>query len=310
MADTIKLSLQQSEAAPSTKRRLFSCFVEMAQNIIHYSSETLTPRRRSKPKCDRDRSASAMPTIATTCCARIASPPPTSRRCAPSSNRCATMTLEEIKRAYQDTLRADQPEGSKGLGPGFPHRRARRERTARIRVRRGRKARRRDVLPESDRLTTSESAHERTTMENLHIAATADSPEVDFRFDAHALASRASRTPRTPPRSTATSSGACRSISRAAATGTTVTVDVSLIYFNSSSTKMLFALFDALQRGGETRRARRAQLASRCGRRHDRGVRRRAARRFPRARIPRPADRELMAVNDLFEAEEAALARR
>ena len=43
MADTIKLSLQKSEVASSTKRRLFSCFVEMAQNIIHYSSEALTP---------------------------------------------------------------------------------------------------------------------------------------------------------------------------------------------------------------------------------------------------------------------------
>jgi hypothetical protein len=30
-----------------------------------------------------------------------------------------TMTLEEIKRAYQTTLRADLPEGSKGSGLGF-----------------------------------------------------------------------------------------------------------------------------------------------------------------------------------------------
>jgi hypothetical protein len=30
-----------------------------------------------------------------------------------------TMTLEEIKRAYQDTLRAEVPEGSKGAGLGF-----------------------------------------------------------------------------------------------------------------------------------------------------------------------------------------------
>jgi hypothetical protein len=29
------------------------------------------------------------------------------------------MTLEEIKRAYQNTLRADLPEGSKGAGLGF-----------------------------------------------------------------------------------------------------------------------------------------------------------------------------------------------
>src|SRR5262249_37305273 len=43
MADTIKLSMKQSDSAPSTKRKLFSCFIEMAQNIIHYSSAALTP---------------------------------------------------------------------------------------------------------------------------------------------------------------------------------------------------------------------------------------------------------------------------
>src|SRR4029077_13149386 len=43
MADTIKLSLKQADATPNAKRKLFSCFVEMAQNVIHSSSESLTP---------------------------------------------------------------------------------------------------------------------------------------------------------------------------------------------------------------------------------------------------------------------------
>jgi hypothetical protein len=30
-----------------------------------------------------------------------------------------SMTLDEIKRAYQETLRAELPEGSKGAGLGF-----------------------------------------------------------------------------------------------------------------------------------------------------------------------------------------------
>ena len=53
MADTIKLSMKQADTSAAAKRKLFSCFVEMAQNIIHYSSAALTPataeRSRSPP---------------------------------------------------------------------------------------------------------------------------------------------------------------------------------------------------------------------------------------------------------------------
>jgi hypothetical protein len=119
MADTIKLSLQQSEAASSTRRRLFSCFVEMAQNIIHYSSEALTPATQSDKEVRQGsvcigQSAESYYLL---CANRVAAADVDALRAKLEPLR--TMTLDEIKRAYQQTLRADQSEGSKGSGLGF-----------------------------------------------------------------------------------------------------------------------------------------------------------------------------------------------
>lgn len=83
-------------------------------------------------------------------------------------------------------------------------------------------------------------------MENLHILATADSPEVDFKFDTHQLSLRGESY---PENAAAFYSGIIARINDYLAnvpTGTTIVVDVALVYFNSSSTKMLFSLFDAL----------------------------------------------------------------
>ena len=119
MADTIKLSMQQSDTAPSTKRKLFSCFVEMAQNIIHYSSKSLTPATQDD---DEIRQGSVCIGKAGDrfylLCANLVAASDVERlreRLEPLKS----MTLEEIKRAYQNTLRADLPEGSKGSGLGF-----------------------------------------------------------------------------------------------------------------------------------------------------------------------------------------------
>ncbi|HZP65097.1 MAG TPA: SiaB family protein kinase [Rudaea sp.] len=119
MADTIKLSLKQSEAAPSTKRKLFSCFVEMAQNIIHYSSETLTPQSQGDKEVRQGSLCigQAEDRYYLLCANRVAPGDVESLRAKLEPLR--TMTLEEIKRAYQDTLRADLAEGSKGAGLGF-----------------------------------------------------------------------------------------------------------------------------------------------------------------------------------------------
>lgn len=43
ISETIRARLDSGAAAGPTRRRIFSSFVEMSQNIMHYSSEALTP---------------------------------------------------------------------------------------------------------------------------------------------------------------------------------------------------------------------------------------------------------------------------
>lgn len=119
MADTVKLSMKQTDTTPSAKRKLFSCFIEMAQNIIHYSSKALSAAERDDGEIrhgsvcigqEGDR-------YYLLCSNRVAVSDvgPLQEKLEPLK----TMTLEEIKRAYQVTLRSEQPEGSKGAGLGF-----------------------------------------------------------------------------------------------------------------------------------------------------------------------------------------------
>lgn len=82
-------------------------------------------------------------------------------------------------------------------------------------------------------------------MDPLYIAASPTSPEVDFRFDQHALSLKGE----SYPENAAAFYGPIIERLRAylaSCHGATITVNVSLAYFNSSSTKMLFSLFEAL----------------------------------------------------------------
>jgi hypothetical protein len=95
-------------------------------------------------------------------------------------------------------------------------------------------------------------------MEPLFIAASPTSPEIDFRFDQHTLSIKGE----SYPENAAAFYGpviarvqayleSCKDIEAA------ITVNVSLAYFNSSSTKMLFSFFEALNdaavAGGQVR---------------------------------------------------------
>jgi hypothetical protein len=83
-------------------------------------------------------------------------------------------------------------------------------------------------------------------MNNLFIAATASSPEVDFRFDQHLLSLKGESYPENAAVFWGDIIGVLRDYLREDTAGATITVHVALAYFNSSSTKMLFALFGAL----------------------------------------------------------------
>src|SRR5471030_1433108 len=106
MADTIKLSMKQADTSAAAKRKLFSCFVEMAQNIIHYSSAALTPATQSEAEVRQGSVCIGQSgdRYYLMCSNRVAPDEvgPLREKLGP----LRTMTLEEIKRAYQDTLRA------------------------------------------------------------------------------------------------------------------------------------------------------------------------------------------------------------
>ena len=82
-------------------------------------------------------------------------------------------------------------------------------------------------------------------MDNFYIEATATSPEVDFKFDSHQLTLRGESYPENAAAFYAPITQQLRAY-LAGLQSTTVTVDIALAYFNSSSTKMLFSIFDAL----------------------------------------------------------------
>jgi len=87
-------------------------------------------------------------------------------------------------------------------------------------------------------------------MDNLYTAPTPSSPEVDFKFDMHTLALRGE----SYPENAAAFYGEI--ISRlkdylGQLDGAHVEVNIALAYFNSSSTKMLFNLIEALNDSAE-----------------------------------------------------------
>lgn len=119
MAEVVKLQLEMSGVSGPTRRKLFSSFVELSQNIIHYSSEALTSSQtedsclRQGAVCisadgDRHLMLCANP-IATADVDRLR------EKIEPLRN----MSVDEIKQAYKVTLRAETPPDSKGAGLGF-----------------------------------------------------------------------------------------------------------------------------------------------------------------------------------------------
>lgn len=89
-------------------------------------------------------------------------------------------------------------------------------------------------------------------MDNLFIAASASSPEVDFRFDQRRLSLKGESYPENAAQFWGEIITTLRRFLADDDNGGTITVNVALAYFNSSSTKMLFSLFDALNEKAES----------------------------------------------------------
>ncbi|WP_409518331.1 DUF1987 domain-containing protein [Janthinobacterium sp.] len=84
-----------------------------------------------------------------------------------------------------------------------------------------------------------------STLPPLFLAATPSSPEIDFRFDQHILSIKGESYPENAAAFYGPLNAAVRNYVETCHDAQ-ITVHVSLAYFNSSSTKMLFTLFDIL----------------------------------------------------------------
>nr|WP_315430102.1 SiaB family protein kinase [uncultured Albidiferax sp.] len=120
MAEAVKLQLEVAGVAGPTRRKLFSSFVEMAQNIIHYSADSLTPQsqddgelRHGSVCIRREDDGRFLLLCANPVELEIAN------ELRGKLEALRSMTLDEIKLAYRQTLREETPEGSKGAGIGL-----------------------------------------------------------------------------------------------------------------------------------------------------------------------------------------------
>ncbi|KTT14548.1 SiaB family protein kinase [Pseudacidovorax intermedius] len=120
MAEAVKLQLEVAGVAGPTRRKLFSSFVEMAQNIIHYSADALTPPHQDERElrhgsvCIRREDDGRFLLL---CANRVE--PEVAGDLRGKLEQLRSMTMDEIKQAYRQTLRDETPAGSKGAGIGL-----------------------------------------------------------------------------------------------------------------------------------------------------------------------------------------------
>lgn len=119
MGDSLRLRLSSLDASQTARRKLFSVFVEMAQNVVHYSADHLT----ASDDADHEIRMGSLWVGESdgqfyVVCANPISPAGASHIRA-KLEPLRTMTNDEIKALYKEKLRAEGETGSKGAGLGF-----------------------------------------------------------------------------------------------------------------------------------------------------------------------------------------------
>ncbi|MFL9925354.1 SiaB family protein kinase [Herbaspirillum lusitanum] len=119
MADAVKLRAEQAGAVAATRRKLFSSFVEMAQNIVHYSAD---PTNREEDAGPSMRHGAVF--ISHTddryylhCANPVKSD--VAEKLQQKLEHVCSLTMDEIKVKYKELLRSETPVDSKGAGLGF-----------------------------------------------------------------------------------------------------------------------------------------------------------------------------------------------
>lgn len=118
MADAVKTRIEYVGAEGATRRKLFSSFIEMAQNIIHYSADYCNPAAagngmRRGSVCISQQGGHYFLHCANPVEAAVAS------RLRDKLAHLQSLTIDDIKREYKLSLRSETPEDSKGAGLGL-----------------------------------------------------------------------------------------------------------------------------------------------------------------------------------------------
>lgn len=107
------------QAANGIRRRLFSIFVELAQNVVHYSAETLS----DQAAVDREIRRGAIWIGEQDGRFFVVCANPVERRAVGRIRQklepLRAMTVDEIRSRYREQLRSAPQAGSKGAGLGF-----------------------------------------------------------------------------------------------------------------------------------------------------------------------------------------------
>jgi len=119
MADAVKLRLTRIETAGTTRRKLFSSFIEMAQNIIHYSADTYDEMAQDIPNMRHGSVCIALDNQRYHLCCANPVRAEIAEQLHTKLRHLRSLTTEDIKREYKQTLRTPTPEGSKGAGLGL-----------------------------------------------------------------------------------------------------------------------------------------------------------------------------------------------
>ena len=118
-ADAIRLRLGASSQSSKIQRRIISAFIEMGQNIVHYSAESLTD-----PDANTDEVRFGMIQISfyegvfSLMCANPVLDT-AADRLQEKLRVLSSMSMDEIRESYRAALRAEGEAESKGGGLGF-----------------------------------------------------------------------------------------------------------------------------------------------------------------------------------------------
>ena len=121
VADAVKLRTEYVGATNATRRKLFSSFIEMTQNIIHYSVDAYAQRNDADFNNEIRHGSICISTEGDHFHLHCVNPvqADVARQLREKLEHLRSLTIDEIKREYKEMLRADTNEDSKGAGLGL-----------------------------------------------------------------------------------------------------------------------------------------------------------------------------------------------